>query len=380
MTDALPARRYPTDGEQAFHQALQRAAQAYLRQRDDHRFADGRQLFKAALLLALCVGSYGLSLLQHNPWIFLLCYFAFIMLGMLLNIVVNHDASHNTFLRRRGLNRLISRIVTLPLGIDPDYWRLRHVNFHHIYPNVEHYDLDTEENGFFRQTPYQRHRRYMRYQHLYWPLIAALSLPYIAWIFDWSDRLGKTPLKANQPLPGRRGWLIFCVSKLGHLLLVLALPMTAAASHGIGPGVVLSGYLLGQMLASLLVVFLLLGTHWAQAEFYDAPQTENMPQGWYRHNFATACDWQPTPRWLAHWTGGLHLHLTHHLFPGWHHRHYPALAQILSRLAAGHGMDYRCISYRQLLTSQRRFLRAMGRGDDPRAARPRPEDKECRNR
>ncbi len=48
------------------------------------------------------------------------------------------------------------------------------------------------------------------------------------------------------------------------------------------------------------------------------------------------------------------------IFPGWNHRHYPALAAILAELAPRYGMDYRCIGYRELLQQQQRFLRAMG--------------------
>ena len=59
-------------------------------------------------------------------------------------------------------------------------------------------------------------------------------------------------------------------------------------------------------------------------------------------------------------TGGLNYHLTHHLFPGWNHRHYPALAAILAELAPRYAMDYRCIGYRELLQQQQRFLRSMG--------------------
>jgi linoleoyl-CoA desaturase len=200
----------------------------------------------------------------------------------------------------------------------------------------------------------------MRYQHLYWPLIAALSLPYIALVFDWSDRLGKTPLAAEGVLAGRKGWAVFIASKLCHILVVLVIPLVVCQQHGIGWQTVLIAYLLSQMLASLLVVFLLLGTHWAQAEFYAVPAGSQMPQGWYRHNFATACDWETSPKWLHHLTGGLNYHLTHHLFPGWNHRHYPALAAILAELAPRYGMDYRCIGYRELLQQQQRFLRAMG--------------------
>lgn len=358
MAEPLLPLRFPAAGEQAFHNDLKRAAHACLA--GDHRYADAAGLTKAALLLALCAGFYALSLLQYQLWSYSLCYFLFVIMGMLLNVNVNHDASHNAFLRTPWANRLVGRVVTLPLGVDPDYWRSRHVDFHHVYANVEHYDLDTEENGFFRQTPFQRWRPHMRYQHLYWPLIAALSLPYIAWIFDWSDRLDKTPLREKRLLAGSVGWTVFVVSKLLHLALVLVVPMIVCHLHGIGWGWVLLVYTISQMCASLLVVFLLLGTHWAQAEFYPVPTGDCMPHGWYRHNFATACDWKPGLNWIEHLTGGLNYHLTHHLFPGWHHRHYPALAMAVAEVAQRHGMAYRCISYRELLAQQRQFLRRMG--------------------
>ena len=71
----------------------------------DHRYADTARLAKAALLLALCVGFYALSLMQHQPRAFFLCYFLFVAMGMLLNVNVNHDASHNAFLRAPRANR-----------------------------------------------------------------------------------------------------------------------------------------------------------------------------------------------------------------------------------------------------------------------------------
>ncbi|PWK30263.1 fatty acid desaturase family protein [Pseudomonas sp. OV226] len=358
MVEILRPLVFPADGEQAFHQALKRAARTYLA--DDHRYADGWLLTRAAVLLMLCAGFYIMSLMQHNAWEFVGCYFLFVMMGMLLNVVVNHDASHNVFFRASWANRLVGRLVTLPLGVDPDYWRVRHVDFHHVYANIEQYDLDTEENGIFRQTPFQHWHAHMRYQHLYWPAIAALSLPYVAWIFDWSDRLGKTPLKSKHVLPGWRGWAVFVVSKVTHLMLVLGGPLIVCQLNGISWPMVLLGYALSQMCASLLVVYLLLGTHWAQAQFYRAPDTAVMPHGWYRHNFSTACDWLTKPRWLRHFTGGLNYHLTQHLFPGWSHRHYPALAAIIEQLAVDHRMDYRCIGYRELLRQQQQFLRQMG--------------------
>jgi len=369
MADALPPLRYPTTAEEAeFKQALNQRAKRYLETRQDHRFADGPSLLKAFCLAIACVTGYLLALQQSSVLTFALAYVVAIGCCMLLNIEVNHDASHNVFLRSRPANRLVGRMVTLLLGIDPDYWRVRHADFHHVYPNIEHYDLDTEENGFFRQTPFQCWRPHMRWQHYYWPLMAAMSLPWIAWVFDWKDRLGLTPLHKANPLQGPTGWLLFITSKLGHLTLALILPLYAASRHGISwPSVVLI-YLAAQMAASLFVVFLLLGTHWAQATFCEAPSNGVMRQGWYAHNFATACDWYPTPRGLQWFMGGLNLHLTHHLFPGWHHRHYGVLAGIVAATAEEFGFNYRCLGYRELLRAQQDFLQAMGR---------RPEEIPC---
>ncbi|WP_404273134.1 fatty acid desaturase family protein [Yersinia similis] len=360
MPECLAPLHYPQTDEQPFHQQLQQAARDYLASQGEHHYADGGQWLKALVLLTLCVLFYALSLTVSQAWLFFLSYFLFVTMGMLLNVNVNHDASHNTFSRHPRLNRLIGRLVTLPLGVDPDYWRVRHVVYHHRYANVEQYDLDTEENGFFRQSPFQQWRYHMRYQHLYWPLIAALSLPWIAWVFDWSDRLDKTPLRQEKLLRGWQGWAMFILSKIGHLLLVLVIPLLVGQQNGIPWWVVILAYWLSQMFASLLVVFLLLGTHWADAEFFQAPSDHVMPHGWYHHNFATACDWVTSPRGLHHLTGGLNYHLTHHLFPHWHHRHYPALAEIIGTLAAKHGMNYRCISYRELMACQRQFLRGLG--------------------
>lgn len=359
MSDVVLAPlHYPREREQAFHQALQMAVRQYLA--GDHPFADQWQWCKALLMLALCVLFYGISLAVYQPWLFAVSYFSFVMMAMLLNVNVNHDASHNTFSRNALINRFIGRLVTLPLGVDPDYWRVRHVVYHHCYANIEIYDLDTEENGIFRQSPFQKWRRYMRYQHLYWPLIAALSLSWIAWVFDWRDRLNKTPLRQDKLLKGLWGWALFVISKVAHLLLMLVVPLLIGLHHDIAGWIVIVTYLISQMCASLMVVFLLLGTHWAEAEFFQPPESNIMPHGWYQHNFATSCDWVTSPRWLHHLTGGLNYHLTHHLFPQYHHRHYPELAKIIGQLADQHGMGYRCLSYRELIVRQRRFLRMMG--------------------
>ncbi|PKR37324.1 hypothetical protein CU560_01635 [Serratia ureilytica] len=349
MAESLPPLRFPADGEQAFHRDLKRAAHACLA--GDHRYADAARLAKAALLLALCVGFYALSLLQHQPWAFFLCYFLFVTMGMLLNVNVNHDASHN-FLRRPGQSAG-GRLVTLPLASI----RTTGARACGLPPRLR--QRRTLRSGYRRERLFPPDTvpalaAHMRYQHLYWPLIAALSLPYIAWIFDCpigsiKRRCGKT--RAG----GGGGWALFVLCKLAHLRWCWWrrwswATCTASAGAGVAglraqPDVRLAA---GGVLAA--------GHPLGAAEFYPAPTGDSMPKAGIgtispplrlaaRTALAGASDRRaklsPDPSPVS----------------GWNHRHYPALAAAVAEVAQRHGMAYRCIGYRELLAQQQRFLR-----------------------
>lgn len=356
------------EGTSAFDVDLRRMLTDYVCDKGEHRYADARQWLKSTVLLAGALGAGGFALSSAGPARFALGYLVSVMLFAVLAINVMHDASHGTLIgpprvspaTGRRLNAWIARAITVPLGIEPAYWQVRHIAFHHPYANIEGRDLDLEENFFLCQTPFQTRRPHHRYQHLYWPVVAALSMPYVSWIYDWSDRLGKTPVARHRPLPGVRGWLIFAGSKLAHFTLMLALPAWMLHGVNLGWGVILAIYVLAQMSASCFVVGLLLGTHWADVAFYRAPDCEPMPHGWREHGLRTAVDWLPRPRWLSFWLGGLHRHATHHLFPTWHHRHCDALAALAAPIAARHGVPYRVLTYRELVAAQQRFLKQMG--------------------
>jgi len=357
--------RFKPASDSAFRQDLQREAQACLAARGTHRFADRWLYLKALSLAALAVLAYGLALRADSRWQFASAFVAFLFLAMMLAMNTLHDAAHGALSRSKRWNRWLMRLVSLPVGIDPDYWTIRHVHFHHTYANIDGYDLDIEPNPFLRQTPFQRWSPQYRAQHLYWPLVAALSLPYLCWYSDWADRFGKTKLAGRGNPAGWRSWLVFFAAKAAHLILVLLLPMWALHGSGIGWGTVLAAYLAGQMLASCFLVALILGTHWAEVEFFLPAADGRMPHNWYEHTFYTSCDWRPRPAWLGYWLGGLNSHLTHHMFPTYSHRHYPQLAKIVEDLARKHGLRYRALRYGELLASQQQFLKSMGRRPAP---------------
>ncbi|MFM0322291.1 fatty acid desaturase family protein [Caballeronia glebae] len=351
--------RFRSTHPDGFSSEIRVAARAYLDLDCDHRYGNAKTAVKALLLLTAAVLLYIYSMKASSPFAFVGLYVAMYIAAVLLSVNTMHDASHGALLHSRLANTIVMRLVSLPLGIDPTYWQVRHVRYHHPNANIEHHDLDTEANRFLRQTPYQPWYSQFRFQHLYWPLIAGLSMPYIAIVYDWTDRLGLTPLKTDRLLPGVRGWCVFLASKALHITTFVVAPLWVVGPK-VGYGVVLGGYVLGVFTASSLLLMLLLGTHWADTQFFDVSDGEPLPHTRDEHAFLTCCDWTPPSRILQGLLGGLHLHLTHHLFPSYGHRHYAALADIVEEAARNHGLPYRRLSYGELFSAQQRFLKSMG--------------------
>lgn len=348
-------------GKNSFSSDLKEQVGAYIQQGQGHRFADPLLLAKILLLMLLAGMFYALTLQVHTVLPFFLLYGSFMLIAMVLAINSFHDASHASIFRTHKYNRWLMALVSLPLGINPMIWTVRHVYYHHTYPNIAGYDLDIEPNPVLRQTPFQSWSPQYQWQHLYWPLVSAISLPYLCWYLDWLDQFGKTPLVKFSHLRKKTTWLQFVVLKTVHVCLTLVLPMFACLGSEIMWWHILGAYFVAQMITSCFLVTIILGTHWAEADFFQPHQGQSMPHSWHHHAFLTACDWQPRPRCLGYWLGGLDLHLTHHLLPNYSHRHYPALAKIVSRLADKHQLPYRQIRYGQLLKMQQAFLRAMGK-------------------
>lgn len=358
MLPALTPLGYDNQYERALRKDLMQAANAYLLDQQDHRFADAKMLGKSACLLIACLLFYGLALATNSLLSLSIFYCSFMLLALLLAINIVHDASHNAIFRQAWANRWLNLLVTIPLGLDADCWRVRHIIFHHAHTNIQHYDLDIEENGVLRQTPFQRWKPIMRWQHYYWPLVAAFTFPSLIWFYDWADRAGFTQAQHKMRYQGIRGWGVFLLSKALHVGMTLVIPYCVL---NVSLGSLLALYLTSQLLASLVFVMLILGTHWGRATYYQAPADGCMAHGFYTHTFNTTYDWTFGNDWSSYWLGGLNLHLTHHLFPNWNHRHYPALSRLVAQVSAQHPLvSYQCVSLPQLLKDQQRFLRAMG--------------------
>lgn len=352
--------RYRPEATGGFMASARASLQRHLDDRGDHRGADARMWLKGAALALLAGGLYAAMLLARSRALFLATGAGAVIVATLFAANVLHDVAHGVFVRSPTRRRIVLRLGFLPLGLDGDIWVARHVALHHAGSNVEGVDLDISPNPFLRQTDAQPWYPLHRVQHRSWPFLAMMALPWVAWVNDIADQRGRTGMARLLGAASLPGWPLLLATKLAHVALMLALPAWAAHAHGLDAGLALVAWAIGQAVSSLFVMTMLLGTHWVDPAYFDAPADGRLPHGWAEHAFLTAVDWTPRPHWLTALTGGLHLHLAHHLFPQLAHRHLPAAAAIAERLAPAHGLRYRRVDWSGMWAAQQRYLRAMG--------------------
>jgi len=356
----MNAIRFEHEADNGFYPLVKRRVGEYFRRTGKSRLADRSVLLKAVLFAGLIAGSYGLILAHPLPlWTLLPLAFVFGIASLLLAINIGHDAAHRVLVRSRFWNDVAQAVSFAPLGVSAYLWQMRHVKSHHIFPNVNGCDIDIDENPFLSLSPNQPWRRHFRLQALYAPLAyLGVALHTVLWqdfVYLFKRRLANLADITHRP----HRYAAFALGKAAYFGVVLALPMAALPLPW---WQVLAGYLAMQGVASLVFVFLLVGTHFSDAtEFPVVAADGSVGHSWATHNLVTTCDWAPHSR-LGHClVGGVNAHASHHLFSHVSHAHYRAIARIIEDTAAEMGVRYNRLSLVGIVRSHFRFLRAMGR-------------------
>jgi linoleoyl-CoA desaturase len=104
---------------------------------------------------------------------------------------------------------------------------------------------------------------------------------------------------------------------------------------------VLLGFVLMHTLPGLLIALTFQVTHISEGLAFPTLRADGRVEGsraW--HNMASNSDLLPSSRLLCWLTGGINVHLTHHLFPEVHSSHLPDLAPIVEQVAREYGVPY----------------------------------------
>src|SRR5262245_30630814 len=140
--------RYSKDGSESIFNDLRKEVYDYINQTQP-RYSFTIK-FKAIFFPLLYVSVYACALIfGKNQACLYGCYFlsGIILVTVFLNVI--HDAVHSTIFKSRKLNDGYIYIFDL-MGANSFIWKLRHVRFHHNYPNVNGWDTDIEQSDLFR--------------------------------------------------------------------------------------------------------------------------------------------------------------------------------------------------------------------------------------
>jgi linoleoyl-CoA desaturase len=348
-----------TEGDH-FYRTLKARAEEHFRTHGLAKTANAHLWWKVAFFAGLSWSCYGLAL---APFTFdslrIPLAVAFALFSLLLAINIGHDASHDALPFRPRINRLIHWLSFVPLGVSAYLWKLRHVNSHHIVPNVNGSDVDIDDNPFVRLSPNVPLKPWQRFQHLYAPFLYMLVTLNVVWREDYKYLRMKQLANLRNIRHDPRDVFGFYLQKLLYAGLWFGVPIFAC---GFDWRWVFAAYILGSMISSLAFVFLLIGTHFTdRAEFPKPDEFGNLPYTWAEHNLATACDWSPDSAFWSFVAGGVNSHAAHHLFPRIAHTHYPALVPMIREVAAEYGVPYHETSAWGMVAGHFRLLYALGK-------------------
>lgn len=270
----------------------------------------------------------------------------------------SHDFSHNTIFKSKKLNNLCFILIYTIVGAHAEAWKKRHVNSHHFAPNVKDYDSDLKISKLIRVIPNSEYRWYHQYQHLYAPL--AYTTYSLFWIFvkDFVIFYSKDEFGTKKDFNYH---LSFWLQKLFYLSFILVLPLLFSLQVWY---FVLIGFLLMHLSQSLFLLFTFFMTHHVENTTY--PTTDNkgtINTSWLMNQVKSSNDMHPFSETANFILGGFNNHIAHHLFPHYHHIHYPKLNRILYDILLTNNIKPNQTTYWGGLVSHLKLLKSMGQPD-----------------
>lgn len=307
----------------------------------------GRTIVFKAILLPLVYFSVYVAALawgQHSLALFT-CYFlmGLLLVSIFLNVI--HDAVHGTIFRNDKLNSAYVHLFDL-MGANSFIWKLRHVRFHHNYPNVNGWDTDIEQSSLARIFPSGNFSRFHKYQHIYLPFLYPLYLANWLLVRDFKDFFNrKKTVRKLVDIPRIEYFKLF-LFKGFFLLYMIVLPKLILHVSWVTVIMAFATMLFTASIASLMV---LLSPHANTESSFPLPDEKNSFQhSWMMHMLLTTNDVSHDNWFTRFFMGCFNFHVVHHLFPNVNHIYYPEITQLLIKQAENYNLPYRQFS---LLTS-----------------------------
>lgn len=266
------------------------------------------------------------------------CYFLLGILVVLNFLNLIHDAVHGTIFKNKTLNNICIHFFDL-LGANSYTWKLRHVRFHHNYPNVKGWDTDIEQSPLARIYPRGPYSKFYKYQHIYLPLLYPFYVPNWLLIRDFKDFFNKKNIIHKLiKIPPVEYVRLFCF-KLFFFFYILILPKLVLSITWLQS---ILAFLIFLFTASIFALIVLLSPHANIENVFPEPDSKNkLPFGWMMHVLQTTNDVTHDNWFTRFFMGCFNFHIVHHLFPNINHVYYPEITKEFRKFARENELPYR---------------------------------------
>lgn len=306
-----------------------------------------------AILTVLFWGSYYL-MMTTSYRIAWACFNG--LIAITIGFVVMHQFNHGAFPRNIIIHKWAQFVSDTIGGVNSIGYRYLHSLLHHVDTHGEG-DMDVENTPFLRQKDLQDWHIWYYLQPYYGFLLYGMAsfLLEVKLTFQAIFMIPRTTQQLWE--------LLFCKAIYWYCFIVLPWQHGFFFETFIPRGIV----------ASMVYMAVITTNH-------QHPYTlTGHKTSWLRHQLAVTTDVSPSSMWLHYLTGGITLHIAHHLFPSIATEHLPKVRALLENFCRERGlmMQDAHANLMDALVSHHSYLKHMADPTPSPKARERPLPKKA---
>lgn len=341
-----------------FFTSLKKSVDRYFEQTGIRRTGNFDLYLKSIIFITAAMGLYATLLFIKLP--ILIGALTSLLLGFVsacIGFNVMHDANHGSYSTNKWVNKTLGLTLNA-LGGNSFIWKQKHNIIHHTYTNIDGMDDDIAKSPFIRMCSSQKWVSAHRVQHLYTPLLYALSS--MIWVlYQDFDKYFKRKI-CNTALTKMKtaDHILFWSSKILYIVFYIIIPIAMVGWKlwllyfvclHIGLGFTLS------------IVFQLAHVV-EETEFeFAGDGDKQLENEWAIHQVKTTANFSANSKIISWFVGGLNYQIEHHLFPRISHIHYPALSRIVKNECQAFQLPYNSLpTMNAAIASHFRFIKLMG--------------------
>lgn len=341
-----------------FFTSLKKSVDRYFEQTGFKKTGNIHLYIKSVVFIVAALGLYTTLLFVKMP--VLVGIGTSILLGFVLACIgfnVMHDANHDSYSSSKWVNKTLGLTLNA-LGGNSFIWKHKHNIIHHTYTNIDGVDDDIAKSPFIRMCSTQPWVSAHRMQHLYTPLLYAISS--MIWVLyqDFEKYFKKKICSTQLRNMTTADHVLFWSSKVLYILFYLVIPMIMV---GWKLWILYFVCLHTGLGLTLAIVFQLAHVVEETAFDFAGEDDKQIENEWAVHQVKTTANFSEGNKIISWFAGGLNYQIEHHLFPRISHIHYPALSRFVKAECKAFKLPYnRMSTMSAAIASHFRFIKLMG--------------------